>query len=40
MYDIEKCHNDNINGITMLNNGLVVTYSDDYYINVWKINLG
>ena len=22
------------------NNGLVVTYSDDYYINVWKINLG
>ena len=40
MYDIEKCHTDNINGITMLNNGLVVTYSDDYYINVWKINLG
>ena len=39
MYNIEKCHNDSINGITLLNNGLVATYSDDCSIKVWEVNL-
>ena len=39
MYNIEKCHKDSINGITLLNKGFIATYSDDNFIKVWELNL-